>query len=375
MQVKERRRWWFIWLWIWLLSACGGPATFSGTPAAELHVSTSVPSLRFIDPPTSLCREATQLRLQPIFESAWPEGTVANWEMRPAAKTHVVAEGRWHPKERDLFIAFPEGAPLKPGEYVLTLHVNGTQVAEHAFTVQATAPRLTAVSLALTPEGPTSTVLQTPLRLFYVRYAYEGVCPGTPLWVVVTREGERLVHQNLVLQADQGTGEVAFYLDAGAPFEAGAYQATLTLGGEEERTLTFRVKEPLDPTPQATATPIPPAPICEPPFAAMGLTPEGTPYRPLERFEWYTQAVYVGAACRHVPARTRWVARWYRNGEEVRVYRGRWTGGDAGLLWDSLTGTEEAPFLPPGVYTTTLSLGALPPLEVGFNVAPYVPSE
>ncbi len=369
-----KRKWW---LWILLasllLSACGQATSAPNTPAADLTPATPLPSLRFVNPPTLLCRNATQLRLRPIVEGAWPADTVATWDVRPTAETTVIAEGTWTLKERDLFIALPDGTPIIPGDYVFTFYVNDTEIAEHAFTVQATSPQLEAISLGLTPSGPEITTLQERPRVFYVRYTYDAVCPGTPLWITVTREGETILNRDLTLQASQGAGSVACYLEDGGIFEPGRYEATLTLAGGEERHLDFELGK--TPEPEETETPDVQMPVCETPLTAMGLTPGGEPYRPLERFEWYTQAVYVVTDCRNIPDGLRWIARWYRNGEEVRVHRGQWTGDESGVIWDTLTGTEEAPFLRAGTYTTTLSLGGSTLLETDFRVIPYVPAE
>jgi hypothetical protein len=367
-------------MWIYLLIVCGllvacGEATpVRDQPTKDVEPTVPVPSLRFVNPPTLLCRDATQLRLRPIVEGAWPADTVATWEVRPGSETTVVAKGTWTLKERDLFVALPDGAPLVPGDYVFTLYVNAVEVVSHTFTVQGTAPRLKDVSLALTPAGPTITDLETLPRIFYLRYAYEAVCPGAPLWVTIMREDEKVFNRNLALQTERGEDYVACYLDNGTRFEPGTYEAVLTLVGGEEARLTFHLEE-APPAPEATQTPIAQDPICGAPSVAMGLTPDGRPFRPLERFEWYTQAVYVIAECRDLPQGLRWIARWYRNGEEIRVHRGEWEGDETGILWDSLTGTEEAPFLNPGTYTTTLSIGSQSPLKVGFRVVPYAPQE
>ena len=355
-----------------LLSACAGAGSMQQTSTPERKPTTVAPNLRWVNPLQMLCRDATQIRLQPVIEGEWPAGAVAEWEIHRASETAVIASGTWTPKERDLYVAFPDGEPLVPEAYMLNVHVDETTIAEHTFSVQGRGPRLTSISLAPTPAGPAVAAITDLPHVFYLRYAYQGVCPGASLWMTVKREEETVCSRNLTLQAESGEGAVACYRDDGTVFEPGVYQATFTLVGSEGE-LTFRLGE--EPKPVATEEPVVYDPVCESPFAAVGLMPDETPYRPQERFEWYTQSVYVGTQCRDLPPSFIWVMRWYRNGEVVRVYRDRWQGGESGLLWDSLTGTETSPFLRPGTYTATLALADEPPLEVGFRVVAYVPLE
>ena len=351
-----------------LLAACASRAPV--TPTSE--PTAAPPTLRWADAPQVLCRDATQVRLQPVIEGEWPTNAVATWEVRPDDNLTVVASGEWTPQDRDLYVAFPSGEPLVPGDYQINLTVNGTTVLEHAFSVRGAGPQLRSVSAALTPAGPAITSLAELPHVVYLRYVYQGVCPGAPLWITVRHDGETICNQNQTLQAQSGEDAAACYRDDGAPFEAGAYEATLTLIGSEEEQFTFDLG--MEPEPTKTPEPVY-EPDCEPPFAAVGLTPDGEPHLPKERFEWYTQSVYAGTQCRDLPPRFLWVIRWYRNGEEVRVHRGRWTGGEAGLLWDALSGTEASPFLSPGTYTATLAVADKPPLEVGFRVVAYEPQE
>lgn len=370
MKNVRLKSWLFILLASGLLGACGSltpeRATLNPQPTA------TIPSLRWMDAPQTLCRDATQMRLQPVVEGEWPANAAAAWVVRPDDNPTVIASGMWTPQDRDLYIAFPNGEPLVPGDYQINVAMNGTTVLSHAFSVRGTGPQLRSFSAALTPTGTAITSLAELPHVIYLRYVYEGVCPGAPLWITVRHEGETICNRNTTVQAQSGEDATACYRDDGAPFEAGTYEATLTLIGSEEARSTFDLGA--EPEPTKTPEPIY-EPVCEPPFAAVGLTPDEKPHLPKERFEWYTQSVYVGAQCRGLPPRFFWVIRWYRDGEEVRVHRGRWTGGEAGLLWDTLTGTEASPFLPPGTYTTTLALADKSPLTVNFRVVAYQPQE
>ncbi len=331
--------------------------------------STTVPDVQLSAPPEVLCRDATQLRLQPVVSEGMLDAPF-QWELRAAGADPVLASGEWSSRQRELVIPFPVGQLLAPGEYALSVVWEEEVVAGHEFTILAQGPELTAATLALTPVGPETTNLELPPRIFYLRYEYEFACRGAPFWVTVNYGDELVCSRNIPLPEEHGQGVVACYRQTGAFFEAGEYQATLTLLGGEERTLTFRVgQKPVE------MEPVVYHPVCEPATISMGLTPTGEPYRPLERFEWYAQSIYLSAQCRDLPPELGWAARWYRDGEEFRVYEGRRQGAEEGFIWDSITGVERTPFLLPGYYTATLSIADTVPLTVAFRLIPYVPAE
>jgi len=97
---------------------------------------------------------------------------------------------------------------------------------------------------------------------------------------------------------------------------------------------------------------------------------------PQQRFEWYSQVIYVGTQCEGLRPGTRWQSVWYRNGVNVRAAGGVWqeTGG-AGVIWDSITGIPGAPFLLPGEYTVVLTLDGSVPLTTTFRLIAYVKPE
>ncbi|MEA3307924.1 MAG: hypothetical protein U9Q70_00235 [Chloroflexota bacterium] len=332
--------------------------------------STVAPVLQLSSPPAEICRDATQLRLQPVVDDEMLIESF-QWELRATGTEPVLAAGEWSPRQRELIIPFPSGQPLPPGEYVLHLKWGTAVVAAHKFTILAQGSELTSATLSLTPVGPRVTSLIRSPRVFYLHYEYESACRGAPLWVTVKYGEELVCSRNMTLPEDHGQGVVACYQQNGALFAEGEYQATLTLLGGEERILAFRVgREPVaEPGTEIYR------PICESPSVSMGLTPDGKPYRSLERFEWYTQGVYLSTRCHNFPSEMAWEARWYREGEEIRVYAGQYEGPDEGFIWDSITGVEKAPFLSPGYYTATINISDTLPLTVAFRLFPYVPAD
>ncbi len=363
-------------LFLILPTAC----TMSPSPSPPTSTPT-LPPIRLSAPDASLtlCAAATQFRLALPTPPAWPEGQTAHWTL--SGESGPLTQGNWSPQEGDLLIPFPDGRPLPPGTYTLQLRLGETPLLHHTIRISDIPARLKDLALAPAPVGPTIPHLAAGTRHFYLRYTYEGACTGAPLWAVVQRDdGATICSRSVTLTTAKGEDAIACYLPDGGPLPSGRYRADLSLMGTVTRSLTFEVKAPPTPTPTATPTPLPPPtptptpmlPHCGPLFTAAGITPDGEPYLPGDRFEWYTQALYAGSRCRSLPDGTHWESLWFRNGEPVRRGSGTWHGPTTGVIWDTLTGTPRNPFLYPGTYTVTLRIGSHPPLSAQFRLVPYV---
>ncbi len=362
--LRNRTLWALLGL-LWLLAACVPTPPAESTPTTTAE---ALPVLRFSDDaPVALCRQATQLRLRPVVEGAvWPAQLQAVWALSALGDTTPLASGVWTPDQRDLFVAFPQGAALPPGDYAIAVQAGDAKIGQHRFTVMTAKPEVTDFYAAYTPGGSTITKTAEGAHALYLHYVYDAACPGAPVWITLEHDEAIVCRRAVALESAEGTGVVACYRDDGAPLENGAYRATLALTDEIIARFTLEVGEP-------PAPPVTYATVCDAPFTAMGLSPEGEPFRPLTRFEWYTQAVYLGVHCRDLPLGQTWEARWFRAGQEVRQQAGTWDGPLEGMVWDSLTGTDRAPFLPGGSYTATLTIAGQPPLSVAFQVIPYTP--
>lgn len=358
---------WVDWLLVGLLLAgcASAPAAQPATPV----VAPAFPEVQLPDAPAELCRDATQLRLEPLLKGLWPAGGVATWRLTAADAEAALASGEWTPMQRDLLIAFPKGGPLPPGNYRVSLRAEAQSLLTHTFTIRADEARVSDLGLLLTPTGPAVERLPDALRVFYLHYRYTGVCPGAPLWVSVSDGVDVVCSQTLTLPHMDGEGAATCHREAGAPFAAGEYQATLTLTAPEGWTLDFKAGAPPPPPP--------PPPVyatrCEALFVAAGLDPQGAPLLPAEHFQWYTQGIYVGAVCQDLPPAAPWTARWYREGTLVREFEGVWPGAAEGIVWDSLTGSAQAPFLRSGIYAVTLAVSNTTPLTTTFRVVAYDP--
>lgn len=359
---------------VWLFAACAPT-----TEAPPVATSLPLPQVIFDAAPATLCQAATQIRFTLTVVGEWPLTGQAEWTLTRAGDDAILSQGEWQPGAGELFVAFPKGEVLPPGRYSVTLRAGNATLGAHTFAIAADTATVTALGLALTPSGPGLTRLPTGAQHFYLRYTYQGACPGAPYWITVRHKDAVICTHNATLPQASGAEHVACYRKDGAPLEDGAYAAELTLMGRAEYTFTFEVGDQPTPTPTAAPTPTPTAaptprpPTCAPLFAAAGLTSEGEPFLPQERFEWYTQAVYVGTRCENLRPGTMWASAWYRNGTNVREAGGVWNGQDSvGVLWDSITGVPRAPFLPSGVYSVTLTLDGSAPLTATFRLIPYV---
>ncbi|MBN2392546.1 MAG: hypothetical protein JXR84_17580 [Anaerolineae bacterium] len=360
-----------------LLTACASHTTSPPSPTPL-----SPPQVTFKAAPDTLCQAATQIRLTPEAFDVWPITVKAQWTLTHEGENAALSEGEWQPGMGELFVAFPKGEALPPGRYTLALHADGVSLGEHTFAITDETAAITSLDLALTPSGPALTQLPGGTQHFYLRYTYQGACPGAPYWITVRHASSDDIvctHNATLLQAE-GTESVACFEKNGAPLEDGDYHAELTLMGRTQHTLDFKAGDDPTPTPTATATtvptstPEPPPPlVCATPFAAAGLTSEGEPFLPQNRFEWYSQVVYVGTQCEGLSPGTTWESTWYRNGKNVRTASGVWNEIDsAGVVWDSITGIPGAPFLLPGEYTVVLALDDSTPLTTTFRLIAYV---
>ena len=358
-----------------LLSACR-PAS---TP--EAVTTPRPPTVRFLQAAPTLCRDATQLRLDVQVAGPIIQNEKASWSLYRKGKDQPLNQGPWSGESGELYIPFPDGSPLQPGDYEIRVKWQDRSLTRQPFTIQAEAPSVEKLGIALTPDGETQSQLMPGIRHIYVQLTYDNACPGAPYWLTVTQKDAVVCKQNGGLDAQRGMVAIPCYQNDGQAFGEGTYDVTVTLMDDIRSTQTFAVTSPSPtptptstPSPSPTPTPTPLTPVCAPLFTAAGLTPEGEPFLSSSLFDWYTQVVYVGTECDHLVAGTTWQSTWYRDGEQVRTQEGRWAGEPKGVIWDSLTGVPGSPFLIPGTYTITLKIEATAPLTAEIEVLSY-PSE
>jgi len=334
---------------------------------------TRVPVVASLELPGVVCSAATQLRAWVETPETFPVDTPARWMLRDGADRRV-DEGTWVVRDGVILVPFPDNQPLVPGDYALDLIWDGTTMARSSFSIRSDAPTVTRLSLHLVPGGASVSRLPPDARVIYLGYAFEGVCAGAPYWITMRDAvGSVVCSDSGLLATLDGTGEVACYHDDGRPFPEGAYTVTLTLMDEVPEVLGFAVEVepthvPPPPTPTATPRPV----VCTPLFTAAGLAVGGEAFRPLTLFDWYTQVVYAGSACEHLLPHTTWRSTWWHEGEMIRQATGKWHGPSEGVVWDSLTGQVDSPFLRSGAYTVTLEIDG-EQLDAGFSIFAYEP--
>ncbi len=350
--------------------------------APPVRTSSGSPRVTFAGAPANVCQAATQIRFTPEVAGPWADDATAQWTLRAAEDATVLGQGEWRPDMKELLVAFPNGAALAPGRYRLTLRMGDALLAEQTFTVNADSTAITAFALAMAPTGPSVPQLATGVQHFYLRYTYADACLGTPYWITVRHNDALVCTYSATLSQAAGVETVPCYRKDGAVLEDGGYTVELTMMGRVYHHDAFQVgvaptPTPLPPAPTPTVAPIvTPTPlpvVCAPLFAAAGLTPDGEPFLPRDRFEWYSQVIYVGTQCVNLPAAASWESAWYRNGRRVREAQGVWDGsGGVGTVWDSITGIPSAPFLLGGTYTVSLTLEGCAPLTTTFRLIPYI---
>lgn len=358
---------------ILLLGMPGCAQTVTQTP---LPTPTQTPTVRILSAPKTLCKAATQLWLAIVTENVSISDQETPWLLKATNDAVPLARGDWTIGAQELFIGFPEGQPLSPGEYSIDLYLRNDIVAQHTFAISPEVPEVVDVYLSLTPNGaPLPELLPVGIMHFYINFDFKGACTGAPYWITIRDTSTVQCHHTGNLTQSSGSGSVACYKEDSTAFQSGAYNATLVLMGEVESALSFQVR-PATPNPTPTAAPPTPTPLfCEQLFTSAGLTPTGEPFLSRESFNWYTQAVYVGTRCKNLATDTIWQTLWHRNGEQIRTAQGQWSGESEGTIWDSITGLEEAPFLNPGTYTVTLELHDTTPLTTEFRIIAYPPNE
>ncbi|MGC9522269.1 MAG: hypothetical protein ACP5HG_10385 [Anaerolineae bacterium] len=350
-----------------LLAAC----TPISTPQAP-SISSRPPEVSFLEAPEVVCSAATQIRLYVQSSEDLPIEAAGEWELRDAGY-QTLYQGMWPVRDGALLIPFPDGRPLSSGSYTVSLRWNGFDLAEHTFTIGPHEPIIEHLTISLLPG--TASLSEVPLgsRVVHVNYAYAGGCRGAPYWIAVRDgAGETVCSHHDILPAMSGDGTMTCHRSDGEPFAEGDYEAQMTLTEDVSEVVRFSVvpeAAPPTPTPSPSPTPLPPV-VCSDPFVAAGITPEGKPFLPLEVFDWYTEVVYVGARCQHLQRGMEWRSRWYREGALVREEAGIWDGANEAMVWDSLTGVPENPFMLPGSYTVTLEINSLR-WQAAFDVFAY----
>jgi hypothetical protein len=357
-----------------LIGIIAASCTSFSTPVVTT-ITPRPPTVELVDLPQVVCSSATQVKVQVLTSNNLTAAPPATWELRTSSGQRL-QEGTWVIRDGTFLVPFPDGRALPPGTYTLDMSWEGQHLAGHDFTVGPGATAIDSLNVSLVPDGSALAVLPAGVQVFYVGYSFEGGCVGAPYWISVRDpSGATVCNRNGILDTIAGTGQMACYREEAEAFAVGAYEVEMTLMGEVIKLLDFSVEpDPPKPTIVPSPSPTPPGVICDTLFTAAGITSEGESFLPLTLFDWYTQVVYAGTRCLNLLPETQWHSRWYHQGELIRESDGTWNGLPEGVVWDSLTGQPDAPFLLPGFYTVTLEISGVP-LSAVFDVYQYEPTD
>lgn len=337
-----------------------------GTPATD---GTLIPTDVFC---------AGTLEIAARFTLKVQTGTPWHWEVWRAGTT-VIGQTTMPWKEEDaerVFTILTDGAGgIEPGQYNLLLFV-GDQMAEaFPFRVLATPPRITNLRVSDVPE-PTrgSAEFAAGVRVLYLTYDYEGMCPGLKVVHTLYRDGQPL-QESVETWSDPPTGstQVSFQTAGDEPFPPGKYEATVTVAGAETARMSLLIQE----LPAATA--MPPSPAFGNIIIALGVQPDGTPIitAPGNVFDWNTKIVYAIFDYSGMGDGMSWAAVWQRNGQEVARQEGFWdveSAGMQGRRWVAYY-DPRGMVLPGGAYSVTLAIANAVQRSADFQILFYVPRE
>lgn len=283
----------------------------------------------------------------------------------------------WGKETRDTTIRVLSGGPtgVEPGQYELMIYVGQQVVGSHAFQVLGTPPRAFDLRVSDVPdpggEAPDEPRFEPGARVIYLRYQIEGLCPGLDVSHTLYHEGEPIQeHVERWSEEPLGQKRVSFQAPGNQPFPLGEYEVAVTVAGEEQGRVGFRIGE-------ATTAAVEPA--LGDITVALGVQPDGTPILapPDNRFDWNTKVVYAIFDYTGMADDLPWAAIWTRNGEEVARQEQLWDveiGGTEGTRWVAYH-DERGRTLPGGTYSVTLYIESIAQRTADFGILYYVPPQ
>lgn len=325
----------------------------------------------------TFCPGVPEIVAEFALEGIGPE-TMWRWEVQREGE--VVASRQaapWGQEAQTITARVLTGGPkgVEPGHYDLLVYVGEQVVGMHSFQVLDTAPRVFNLRVADVPapakEASGEGKFEAGVRVVYLSYEYEGLCPGLDLSHTLYHEGESIQESVETWGgAPQGQTQVSFQSPGGLPFSPGDYEVAVAVAGEEQNRVGFTIQE-------AAEGGIPPA--LGDITIALGVQPDGTPIltTPDNRFDWNTKVVYGIFDYVGMSDGLAWMAVWRRNGEEVAREEHFWdveTDGTEGTRWVAYY-DERGWVLAGGSYSVTLYIENVAQRTAEFNILYYVPPE
>jgi hypothetical protein len=307
-------------------------------------------------------------------ETAW------HWEVQREGEGVAAQPATPWGRDAQQTIRILSGGPggVEPGQYVLLIYVGEHVVGTHSFQVLDTVPRVFNLRVADVPEppeegpdGPDKARFEAGVRVIYLNYEHEGLCPDLDLSYTLYHEQEP-IQENVETWsgAPQGRTRVSFQAPGNLPFSPGDYEVVVAVTGEEQARVGLTVGEeaPEEIVPAFGGLTI-----------ALGAEPDGTPILTAldNRFDWNTKAIYTIFDYVGMNEDLRWSAVWMREGQEVTREEHFWdmeADGPAGTRWVTYH-DERGVVLPGGTYSVTLTIENVVQRTAGFSILYYVPSE
>jgi hypothetical protein len=349
------------------------------TPEPEV-VATPTPSVSYaaveVLAGDTFCQGVSEVVAEFAFEGIRPE-TVWRWEVQregdivasqPAAPWGQAAQRA----TARVLTGGPEG--VEPGQYDLLVYADERVVGVRSFRVLDAAPRVFNLQVADVPElaEEPSDKFEADVRVLYLSYEYEGLCPGMEVSHALYHDGGFLRERAEVWSsAAQGQAQIAFQAPNGQPFSAGSYEATVTIAGGEPEHARFTIGEIVEEMEES--------PAFGDIILALGMQPDGTPILTTEdnHFDWNTKVVYAIFDYAGMSDGVRWTVVWTRNEQEVARQEKVWdvaSTGMEGTLWVAYY-DEGGRTLPGGDYKVALYINSVIQSAVDFNILYYVPPE
>jgi hypothetical protein len=319
----------------------------------------------------TFCLGVSEINAEFALEDVQPE-TLWRWEVRREGE--VVAsqpETPWGLENRQVIPILSGDEGVEPGRYELLIYVGERVAATHPFEVLSVAPRAFNLRMADVPEPPAEasarSEFEVGVRVIYLTYEYEGLCPGLELAHALYYGGEPIQESGETWSGPpEGQKQVSFQALDDEPFPPGDYEARVTVAGEELERVNASI--------EAERAAIRPA------FSdltiAQGVEPDGRPLltAPENRFDWNTKVVYAIFDYIGMDDGVRWAAVWTRNEEEIKRQEGFWdvdTFGTKGTRW-VVYYEESGRVLPGGNYSVILYIESVAQQVGEFSVRYFV---
>ena len=344
----------------------------------------------------TFCLGTSEVVAEFALEGIKPE-TAWHWEVQREGEVVATQPAAPWGREAQHSVRILTGSleGVEPGQYALLIYVGERVVGVRSFQVLDTAPRVFNLRVADVPEPseeasggpggpdepdkpdePDENRFESSVRVIYLSYEYEGLCPGLDVSHILYHK-EEPIQQSVEMWsgAHRGPAQVSFQAPGNLPFPPGDYEVVVTVSGEEQARVGLTIGQEASGEDAASEVPAAFGGVT----IALGVQSGGVPIltAPDNRFDWNTKVVYTIFDYVGMTDGLKWSAMWMRNGQEVTREEHFWdaeAGGPAGTRWVTYH-DERGVVLPGGRYSVTLAIENVVQHTAEFNIIYYVPLE